>query len=249
LQHFTQQAALARINPFNPEALHQMNGHRPIEVAAGHGAAFPLAKGQAARLINTHGTQVVDCWAWNAADLTEHMSMEASRVFTQRLNPIIGDSFVTTKRRPILTLVEDTSPGIHDTFMAACDAHRYALLGVKSYHRNCLDNMMEAMRAIGREPPVPILASFNVFMNIAVERDGRTLATKAAVSKPGDHITLRAEMDCIVALSACPQDIVKIQGADIGADNVPRPFHFVILDNGFPDLPVKKPWVPAGVET
>ena len=98
-----------------------MNGNRPIEVAAGHGAAFPLAKGQAARLINTHGTQVVDCWAWNAADLTEHMSMEASRVFTQRLNPIVGDSFVTTKRRPILTLVEDTSPGIHDTFMAACD--------------------------------------------------------------------------------------------------------------------------------
>ena len=83
---------------------------------------FPLAKGQAARLINTHGTQVVDCWAWNAADLTEHMSMEASRVFTQRLNPKVGDSFVTVKRRPILTLVEDTSPGIHDTFMAACDA-------------------------------------------------------------------------------------------------------------------------------
>ena len=84
---------------------------------AATGAAFPLAKGQAARLINTHGTQVVDCWAWNAADLTEHMSMEASRVFTQRLNPIVGDSFVTTKRRPILTLVEDSSPGIHDTFM------------------------------------------------------------------------------------------------------------------------------------
>lgn len=218
----------------------------PIEVAAGHGAAFRLAAGKAVRIVNTHGTQVVDCWAWNAADLTEHMSMEASRVFTQRLNPTIGDSFVTVRRRPILTLVEDTSPGIHDTFMAACDAHRYELLGVKSYHRNCLDNMMEAMRAIGVEPPVPILASFNVFMNIAVEGDGRTLSTRPAVSKPGDTISLRAEMDCYVALSACPQDIVKIQGA---ADNVPRPFHYVILDNGFPDLPVKKPWVPAGVRT
>ena len=115
---------------------------------------------------------------------------------------------------------------------------------MKTYHRNCLDNMMEAMRAIGREPPVPILASFNVFMNIAVESDGRTLATKPAVSKPGDFITLRAEMDCIVALSACPQDIVKIQGA---ADNVPKPFHYVVLDSGFPDLPVQKPWVPDGV--
>jgi uncharacterized protein len=216
-----------------------------IEVAAGHGAAFRLPKGHAARLINTHGTQVVDCWAWNARDLSEHMSMEATRVWTQRLNPTIGDSFVTTRRDPILTIVEDTSPGIHDTFMAACDRHRYERLGVKGYHRNCLDNMMEAMRAIGMEPPAPILASFNVFMNIAVERDGRTLATKPAVSKPGDAITLRAEMDCIVALSACPQDIVKIQGAD----NVPKPFHYSILASGFPDLPVNKPWVPAGVTT
>jgi uncharacterized protein YcgI (DUF1989 family) len=223
-----------------------MTEHRPIEVAAGRGAAFRLARGQAVRIINTHGTQVVDCWAWSAGDLAEHMSMEASRVYTQRLNPKVGDSFVTTKRRPILTLVEDTSPGIHDTFMAACDRHRYELLGVKTYHRNCLDNMFEGMRAIGLEPPVPILASFNVFMNIEVEGDGFSLATKPAVSKPGDFITLRADMDCVVALSACPQDIVKIQDA---ASNVPKPFRYVILDNGFPDVPVKKPWVPAGVET
>jgi uncharacterized protein YcgI (DUF1989 family) len=213
-----------------------------IEVPARHGAAFRLSQGQAARLINTHGTQVADCWAWNAHDLSEHMSMEATRVWTQRLNPVVGDSFVTTRRNPILTIVEDTSPGIHDTFMAACDRHRYERLGVTGYHRNCLDNMMEAMRAIGAQPPAPILASFNVFMNIAVEADGRTLATLPALSKPGDFITLRAEMDCIVALSACPQDIVKIQGAD----NVPKSFQYIILDNGFPDLPVNKPWVPAG---
>ena len=213
-------------------------------IPARRGKAAHVRKGQQVRMINTHGTQVVDCWAWNAGDLAEHMSMEASRVYTQRLNPKIGDSFVTVRRKPILTLVEDTSPGIHDTFMAACDRHRYELLGVKSYHRNCLDNMMEAMRAIGAPPPFPILASFNVFMNIAVQQDGQALATRPALSKPGDYISLRAEMDCLVALSACPQDIVPIQGAD----NVPQPFHYAILDGGFPDLPVAKPWVPAGVQ-
>ena len=220
-----------------------MHNNQPIQVAAGHGAAFRLSKGQAAQVINTHGTQVVDCWAWNAADLSEHMSMETTRVWTQRLYPKVGDSFVTTKRRPILTLVEDTSPGIHDTTMAACDRHRYELLGVKSYHRNCLDNMMEAMRALQLEPPVPILASFNVFMNIPVEPDGQSLSTLPAVSKPGNYITLRAEMDCVVALSSCPQDIVPLQGGD----NVVKPFHYAVLDRGFPDLPVTKPWVPAGV--
>lgn len=202
---------------------------------------IPAGRGRAVRLKNTFGTQVVDCWAWNAADLAEYMSMEASRVWSRRLNPIVGDSFVTTRRRPILTLVEDTSPGVHDSFMAACDRHRYELLGVQGYHRNCLDNMVEAMRELGLEPPQPILASFNIFMNIAVEPDGRSLATKPAVSRPGDFITMRADMDCVVAFSACPQDIVRIQGAD----NVPQPAHFSILTSGFPDLPVRGPWKPV----
>ena len=30
--------------------------------------------------------------------------------------------------------------------------------------------------------------------------------------KPGGHVLLRAEMDCYVAMSACPQDIVPING-------------------------------------
>jgi uncharacterized protein YcgI (DUF1989 family) len=212
-----------------------------IEIPARHGKAVRLEAGQAVKLVNTHGTQVVDCWAWNAYDVSEHMSMEATRVWTQRLNPRVGDSFVTNLRQPILTLVEDTSPGVHDTFMAACDRHRYALLGVRGYHRNCRDNMFEAMQALGVTVPAPILASFNIFMNIAVQQDGISLDTRPTVSRPGDYVVLRAEMDCYVAFSACPQDIVAIQGA---GENVPKSAHFEVLDGGFPDLPVRGPWVP-----
>jgi uncharacterized protein YcgI (DUF1989 family) len=212
-------------------------------IAAGHGRALHLAKGQTVRLVNTHGTQVVDCWAWNSEDLSEHMSMEASRVWSQRLNPIVGDSFVTTSRRPILTVVEDTSPGVHDTFMAACDCHRYRLLGVEGYHRNCLDNMHEALVGLGLEAPVPILASFNIFMNIAVHADGRSLLTGPTPCHPGDSISLRAEMDSVVAFSACPQDIVRIQG---GGTNMPSDAHFEVLDQSFVHVPLSKPWVPEG---
>jgi uncharacterized protein YcgI (DUF1989 family) len=124
--------------------------------------------------------------------------------------------------------------------MAACDRHRYERLGVKDYHRNCLDNMFEGMRELGLEPPMPILASFNVFMNIAVQSDGRTLHTGPVVTKAGDYITLRADMDCYVAFSACPQDIVKIQGEA----GVPRAAHYVVLDDGFPSPPPRATWVP-----
>jgi hypothetical protein len=170
------------------------------------------------------------------------MSMEATRVWTQRLNPRVGDSFITTLRQPILTLVEDTSPGVHDTFMAACDRHRYTLLGVGCYHRNCRDNMFEAMQALGVTVPVPILASFNIFMNIAVQPDGISLDTRPTVTRPGDYVVLRAELDCFVAFSACPQDIVRIQGA---GENIPRDVHLDILDGGFSDLKVQGAWVPA----
>jgi uncharacterized protein len=218
-----------------------MQSNSLIEIPATHGRALRLTRGQAVRLINTHGTQVVDCWAWNASDLHDHMCMEATRVWTQRLNPLVGDTFITTRRLPILTLVEDISPGVHDTFMAACDRHRYELLGLRQYHRNCLDNMYEAMRGLGIEPPAPILASFNIFMNIAVQPDGRSLLTGPAVSKAGDYVTLRADMECFVAFSACPQDIVPIQGKA----GTPMAAHYAVLDAGFPDLPVRPAWVPS----
>ncbi|CAE6940156.1 hypothetical protein R69927_07646 [Paraburkholderia domus] len=213
-----------------------------LTVPAGHGKAVRLTTGQAVRVINTHGTQVVDCWAWNAYDLNEHMCMETSRVWNQRLNPIFGDTFVTNDRHPILTVVEDTSPGVHDTFMAACDRRRYELLGVRGYHRSCCDNMFEGMFELGVTPPRRNLASFNIFMNIRVQPDGIALQTLPTVTKPGDYITLRAEMDCFVAFSACPQDIVKIQGQ---GDNIPKPVDIAVLDQVESELPGRQAWVPS----
>lgn len=213
-----------------------------ITIPARHGKAVKLRAGQAVKVINTHGTQVVDCWAWKLGALEEYMSMEATRVWNQRLNPQVGDTFVTNFRNPILTIVEDTSPGVHDSFMAACDRQRYERLGVKEYHRNCFDNMIEAVRELGYEIPHPSLASLNIFMNIAVLPDGHSLDTRPTVTKPGDYIVFRAEMDCIVAFSACPQDIVKIQGVD---DNTPKDAHCCVLDHGFPSLPGTTTWVPT----
>lgn len=219
-----------------------MSNSELITIQARHGKALTLRTGQSVKLINTFGTQVVDCWAWKLDALDEFMSMEATRVWNQRLNPLVGDTLVTNFRNPILTVVEDTSPGVHDSFMAACDRQRYERLGVKGHHRNCFDNMIEAVRELGYEIPHPTLASLNVFMNIAVKADGRSLDTLPVVTKPGDFIVFRADMDCIVAFSGCPQDIVKIQGP---GDNTPRDTHFCVLDDGFPDLPGTKPWVPA----
>jgi uncharacterized protein YcgI (DUF1989 family) len=194
-------------------------------IPAGQGVAARVREGQTVKVVNTHGTQVVDTWAFDADELGEFMSMQHSRAHMLRLRPVVGDSFVTNFRRPILTLTEDTSGGIHDTLIAACDRYRYKLLGEKHYHRNCTDNLAEAMRAHGLvNPATP--SPLNLFMNIPWTQDGKLSFAPHPEVKPGAHVCLKAEMDLIVVFSACPQDILPVNGAD----RIVRDAHFQILD-------------------
>jgi uncharacterized protein YcgI (DUF1989 family) len=116
----------------------------------------------------------------------------------------------TNHRRPILTIVEDTSPGIHDTLIAACDLWRYQGLGCKEYHDNCTDNLHAAMKELGlKAPETP--SPLNLFMNIPWKQNGE-ITFEAPVTKPGDTVTFRAERDLVIAFSACPQDMLPING-------------------------------------
>ena len=183
---------------------------RRYAVPARCGRAVRLDRGQEIRIINTHGTQVCDTWAFSAAARNEFLSMEHARAWLDRMTPRPGDALVTNRRRPILTLLEDSSPGIHDTFIAACDLYRFRTLGVEGYHDNCADNLRMAMKAVGArvgEVPSPL----NLWMNIPIAPD-LSIDWRPPVARPGDQVLLRAEMDCYVALSACPQDIVPING-------------------------------------
>ncbi len=186
-----------------------MPGERET-IPARKGRATRLGAGESLRLINTHGTQVVDTWAFNAADMAECMSMEHSRVAIGRIRPRPGDTMVTGRRRPILTLVEDTSPGIHDTLIAACDRHRYALLGAGEDHDNCEDNLHAGLAELGlAAPKTP--SPWNMWMNIPVGADD-SVSFEPGVASPGDYVVLRAEMDLVLAFSCCPQDILPING-------------------------------------
>jgi uncharacterized protein YcgI (DUF1989 family) len=177
-------------------------------IPARRGRAVRLNRGQSLKITNTHGHQVVDFWAFSAEDLSEFLSMEHLRATLTSIFPKAGDDLVTNRRRAILHFVEDTSPGIHDTIMAACDDYRYGLLGCTEYHDNCTDNLHASLRRLGlnsEETPSP----FNLWMNIPVAQDGST-GWGEPVSKPGDYVMFRAAMDCIAVMSCCPQDILPI---------------------------------------
>ena len=193
-----------------------------VVIPARQGKAARVRQGQVVKIINTHGDQVVDTWAFNADDLEEFMSMEHTRPHILKLIPAVGDVMRTNRRRPILTVIEDTSGGIHDTIISACDRFRYKFLGVEGYHDNCTDNLHAAMHDLGLEPP-ETPSPFNLFMNIPVHADG-SLSFEAPVSTPGSFLALRAEMDLVIAFSACPQDILPINGVG----HLPTEAHFTI---------------------
>ena len=195
-----------------------------IEIPARKGKAAFVSQGQSVKLINTHGSQVVDTWAFARHDLKEFMSMEHTRATLVKIMPATGDHLYSNRRRPMLTIKEDTTPGIHDTLMAACDDYRYGLLGCTEYHDNCTDNLAAALYELGLSAP-ETPSPFNIFMNIPWTEEG-ALSFDPPASKPGDYLLLEAQMDLVVAFSACPQDILPINGRQC----TPVEAHFQILN-------------------
>lgn len=183
-----------------------------IVVPACYARAVRVAAGQRVEVVNTFGTQVVDTWAFNAHDPAEYMSMAHTRSVNSRGWPDNGQAFVSTRRRPMLRLIEDTSPGPHDTLLCACNREIYAELGHAGHHRNCEDNLHEALDAVGigvALTPEPL----NLFMNVVLAPD-LSVIRASPTSRPGDVIAFRAEMDLVLVLSACPQDITIINSED-----------------------------------
>jgi uncharacterized protein YcgI (DUF1989 family) len=181
-----------------------------VHIPAREGRAVRIERGRRFRVIDAEGGQVADTWAFVADDPGEHHSAQHTRAYVDRLFPRPGEQFVTNRRRPILTLEEDNTAGIHDMLIAACDPARYEGLGVDGWHASCEENLHEALDALGVEPiprfaPQPI----NLFMNTPVRADA-TIEWLPAETNAGDHVVLRAELDIVVAVSACPQDIVAI---------------------------------------
>jgi uncharacterized protein YcgI (DUF1989 family) len=214
-----------------------------IQISARTGKAIPLPKNHTIRITNTHGTQVVDFWAFtyqpDTLRLTTYLSTSHTRSTTLTLSPTFASSTLYSNlRTPILRLTADTSPGVHDTLIAACDPQRYRLLGIpdSEEHASCAMNLRDALRedvgiwwrysvsgTLGEGwTPDPL----NLFMNIPVNSgegdDGGEkgeLSFQPPVSKPGDYVELMAVVDdVVVVLSCCPQDRVPVNGEDM----VPR---------------------------
>jgi len=182
-----------------------------IKLPPGEGRAVRVAEGGRLRVVNTEGGQVVDTWAFVAADATEHLSMEHSRsaVYSLLFRP--GDMLVSNRFRPILHVAADTSPGIHDTLHAACSQESYRFYGAPPPAMACEDNLRAALAGAGIDWRGPIPCPWNLFEHAPVV-EGMKLVDEPSAARAGDFVELVAQRDLIVVCSACPSTVGAISG-------------------------------------
>ncbi len=166
------------------------------------GAAFRLKKGQRLRVIDPQGEQVSDMLAFNAHDTAEVISSGRTLDYASKLFLSLGDPLYSNRSNVMLKIVEDTV-GRHDFLLTPCSKDTFRIIyGDEDPHHGCFGNLSNALAPYGIDPDqIPV--AFNIFMNVQVNGDTGELRVDPPMSKAGDHILFEAEMDLIVALTAC----------------------------------------------
>jgi glycine cleavage system T protein (aminomethyltransferase) len=187
---------------------------RPREeavVGPGDARAYEVATGDYVQIVDVRGCQVSDFLAFRSDRRETGISNAVTRALVDGLFPLPGQSFHDADGEPLLELVEDTV-GRHDTFGLACNREYYEALGLTD-HRNCTDNFNRELAAFGFAPR-RFWEPVNFFFNTRIGPDGRTVEVEPALSKPGDYVLMRADVDLVVASSACPDDVLPTNGFD-----------------------------------
>jgi uncharacterized protein len=181
-----------------------------VLIKGGHGGRIDVKKGQLLEVINVDGQQICDFFAFNAHDPIERLSPGHCRERLRRVVLAVGDVLVTQYSNPIFELVEDTV-GLHDMTFPPCDPPRYLQGFGLTDHRSCRVNLAEVM-ADCAIPYAYLPEPINLFQNTPVLPDGRIGYGEPPRARQGDKVVFRACMDAIAAGSACPMDLVPMNG-------------------------------------
>lgn len=171
-------------------------------IAAGGDWSGTVRRGQILRIVDLHGRQAVDFLCYSAA----HPSERYNAADTMKINGSLfiekGTKIFSDMGNVLFTVIEDTC-GHHDTIGGCCSRESNQVrYGVKE-GPNCRDNFLRALgrHGLGKKD---IVANINFFMYVPIGSEGE-MAIVDGLSKPGDHVDLRAEMDVLAVISNCPQ--------------------------------------------
>ena len=191
------------------------------EIAPRSGTALRLAGGQVLRVIDPLGQQVSDLLAFSADDPREAISNGRTFDYEETVRLTTGNRLWSNRSRSMLAIIEDTV-GCHDFLLTPCseDTFRH-FYPDQPVHRGCFGNLAEALAPFGVGADA-IPCAFNLFMNVPVDSSTGCLTVEPPLSRAGDFIRLRAEMDLIVGLTAC-----SAYASNAGSF---KPIHYLVED-------------------
>lgn len=170
-------------------------------IAPQSGAGFRLRAGDVLRVIDPHGEQVSDLFAFREGEPDCSLSSGRSIDYAGKIYLSTGDVLWSNDSRPMFTILAD-EVGRHDFLLTPCSQEMFEILyRHRGHHPSCFENLCRAFAPFGIEP-ARISTTFNIFMRVDVAPDG-SVAVKPPLSTPGARIELRAEMDLVCALTAC----------------------------------------------
>jgi hypothetical protein len=164
------------------------------------GVAFRVERGSTLTVADPDGEQVADLVAFDARG-EQWLSSGRTLDYASTIYLTEGHTLYSNRSEAMLAITADDVKR-HDFLLAPCSPEMFErLYGFGPGHPSCYENLAGALAPFGIRPD-RIPNAFNIFMNVAVAPTGE-LSVRPPLSKAGDRIVLRAEMDLIVGLTAC----------------------------------------------
>jgi hypothetical protein len=173
------------------------------------GRAFRIRRGDILRVEDLDGSQVADLVCFNARDHAERFSQSKTRLHAWNLKLEIGSALVSNRNRSMFALLAD-SVGVHDLLFPPCHSYVYEHMFKVGPRPGCQDNLAAALAPFGLsfdDIPDPL----NIFMRTGIDANQALFVGKTP-ARAGDYVEIRAEMDCLVGLTACADDVTECNG-------------------------------------
>ena len=198
-----------------------MNVLQSETVPKNSGRAYIVKKGQRLRIA---GKSIIDFVAFNLHDLNERFDQARTKTNQVKIFITAGDVLFSKRNNPMLTIVEDTfKEGRHDLQKGMCSRKRFEMVAKGAAKRvfaegvdinpkkpedipdhGCWENLSDAVRPWNIAPD-DVPSPFNIFQCMRIDPDTGVMYDTMIRPKDEAHVDFRAEMDCLVALSACPE--------------------------------------------
>ena len=178
------------------------------------GWSAEMKQGQVLRIL---ATTTVDFVFFKLPNLRERFDQARTKVYNMKLFITTGDKLMGRNNQHMMTILADGfKDGTHDLQKGMCSGYRFLLAKQEGrlgeyYPRQiseipdhgCYENLSKALAPYGIIPE-DIPSPFNLNQHMKIDGVTGKMEHTQVRPKPGNYMDLRAEMDLLVALSACP---------------------------------------------